>query len=268
MTWGRWLQLRKSLDLFAVIAITAAAVALTVLEASNAVARLTLALPLALVLPGYALSASAFPRRALGAAERTVLTFGLSLAVLALGGLVLNWAPSGLQARPWALLLAAVTLGTSAGALRRRMRQRRAATGPRGTRLSVRQALTMALAALVAAAAVGVARAGAAQQATPGFTQLWILPVDDANDDAVRLGIGSMEAMRMAYGLRAEAGSYVVHEWSPIELEPGQRWETLARLPRRRPGVVEPMEAVLYRLDAPHVVYRRVVLWRGSQSEE
>ena len=67
------------------------------------------------------------------AAQSLVLSLGLSLAVLALGGLLLNYLPGGIRAVSWALLLVLVVLaGCRAAALRRPRRRRRPPHAGRG----------------------------------------------------------------------------------------------------------------------------------------
>src|SRR5438874_6431419 len=107
----------RSIDLFAVVAITSIAVALAfVVPAGNMPGRI-FTLPLALVLPGYALISALFPKRELGGSERVVFSVGLSLIIVILGGLVLNLTPFGLRTNSWAVYLGAITLGASGVAL-------------------------------------------------------------------------------------------------------------------------------------------------------
>src|SRR6266852_3168737 len=110
----------KSVDILVIIVITIVAVALAFVVPPDSVPGRILTLPLVLVLPGYALMASVFPRRSLGAVECLVFSLGLSLVIVVLGGLVLNWTPFGLRASSWSLLLGSITLGACAVALARR----------------------------------------------------------------------------------------------------------------------------------------------------
>ena len=97
----------------------AAVVCALVLLVPVAPVRVTAGLPLVLVLPGYALTAALLPRRSLGRPELALCALGLSLAVAALGGLLLNVA--GHLSRPvWDILLTAVTIACCAIAGRRR----------------------------------------------------------------------------------------------------------------------------------------------------
>ena len=84
-----------------------AAVALLVpLEA----VRLAAAAPLCLVLPGYALSSAAFSSRSLSGGRFAALVLGLSLIVLILSALVLNYGPGGIRDVSWAVILVLVTI--------------------------------------------------------------------------------------------------------------------------------------------------------------
>jgi uncharacterized membrane protein len=115
-----------------------AAVALPVVRATPL--RSLLAVPFVLFVPGYAVVAALFPEAGASAAEpgtatdesaagtrpglshveRAALSFGVSIAVVPLVGLVLNVTPLGIRLAPALLSVAALTLGTSALALYRR----------------------------------------------------------------------------------------------------------------------------------------------------
>jgi hypothetical protein len=58
------------------------------------------------------------------------------------------------------------------------------------------------------------------------------------------------------------SGSVVGDDVS-IDLRPGESWTTTVKLPSQPLGA-KTVEALLYRLDAPDAVYRRVVLWHGD----
>jgi len=63
--------------------------------------RVVFALPMILFIPGYVLIAALFPRREdLNGIERLALSFGLSIAVVPLIGLVLNYTPWGIRLDP------------------------------------------------------------------------------------------------------------------------------------------------------------------------
>ena len=83
--------------------------------------RIVLGLPLVLFLPGYALIALLFPRKAdLDSIERVALSFGLSIAVVPLIGLGLNYTPFGIRLSPVLFCLSIVTIALALGACLRR----------------------------------------------------------------------------------------------------------------------------------------------------
>lgn len=254
---------RQSSDLITVILVAAAAVAVTLLGIDNGAARVAVALPLVLIAPGYALQAALFPTRELSGVERGLYSVGLSLAITILGGLMLNWSPWGLQAASWALLLGAAALLASAIAWLRRPRLLMPAERPRGPALSLRHGLLLVLAAALVAGAVAAVRAPVASQGLQGYTALWLVPAANGDRRSVRLGIGSQEFASTRYRLRLEMNRRVIRDWPAIELGTGERWEQQIELPADLPdGAVD---AVLYRLDSPESVYRRVTLWRSTK---
>ena len=65
------------------------------------VSRIILGLPIVLFFPGYTLLAALFPRKeSLSYIERVALSFGVSIAVVPLIGLVLNYTPWGIRLYP------------------------------------------------------------------------------------------------------------------------------------------------------------------------
>lgn len=77
---------------------------------SETMFRNILGLPLVLFLPGYALIAALFPAKSdLDGIERTALSFGLSIAVVPLIGLGLNYTPWGIRLLPILISLSAFT---------------------------------------------------------------------------------------------------------------------------------------------------------------
>jgi uncharacterized membrane protein len=78
---------------------------------SETAVREFLGLPLVLFLPGYSLIAALFPAKSdLDGIERTALSFGLSIAVVPLIGLGLNYTPWGIRLVPILICLSVFTL--------------------------------------------------------------------------------------------------------------------------------------------------------------
>jgi hypothetical protein len=254
-------------DLIVVAALATAGLAITALGPSRAGTWAAIPAALVLILPGYALSTAIFPTRGLRKEERLVYSIGLSLATGALAGLLLNALPSGLQAGSWATLLAGITLAASTLGVARRARATRTPRRPAlRLELSLGDGLLLGLAALVAVAAVLVARMGAERQLSPGFTELWLVPLEAPNASAVQVGIGSREGAATRYALRIEQEGQLVQEWPSLSINSGDDWATTIELPAAPPAGGS-VEAILYRLDEPGAVYRRVVLRRGGEPQ-
>ena len=84
-----------------IIIVILSAVLVPLVEFSSGALRIVLGLVFVLFSPGYTLIAALFPRRtALGGIERVALSFGLSIAVVPLIGLVLNYTPWGIHLYP------------------------------------------------------------------------------------------------------------------------------------------------------------------------
>jgi len=107
-------------DILALLAATALLILVTVLLPSNA-ARIVLGLPFLLFFPGYILVAALFPRRTdLDGIKRVALSFLLSIVVVPLTGLVLNYTPWGIGLYPILISISIFILITSAIAWYRR----------------------------------------------------------------------------------------------------------------------------------------------------
>jgi uncharacterized membrane protein len=243
----------------------AAAIACAVLALAIPVEALSVlfALPLALLLPGYAIGAAALRRWRPGLPQRLVLAVGLSLATLALGSLVVNYL-GGLRALPWALLMVAVTLGAcryAAVARRPRLGQRRR-LAPRLPALV--PALMVALGLLAAAAGVAVAFHPVSADHAVGFTELWQRNGESPN--RVVIGVGNEEHEATGYDLIVHLGGGARTQVRHFELKPGAR--TLVPIPvqdRRRAGPIRVL-ATLYRQGIPNQPYRTVYGWTPSRT--
>ena len=113
----------KDLDLALVIFLTLLCIPFVLIPPLNEISplRIILGLPLVLFLPGYSLIAVLFPRRDdLDAIERIALSFGLSIAVVPLLGLALNYTPFGIRLSPILIVLSIFTVSLALGAYVRR----------------------------------------------------------------------------------------------------------------------------------------------------
>jgi hypothetical protein len=264
--WERSLAYRKSYDL-AVAAALALVGVLVVLFGLNTIAlRIIIAVSLVFILPGYALVAAMFPERTLDIPERILLTLGLSIAVAGLGGFMLNWTPWGLRETGLVAVLSVTTIGASCVAFVRRRHQPAGESSKRSVHMMLREGLLFGLACLIGIIAIRGAQIEALRQEQVGFTQLWVLPVKQAEQTAIQLGFKSMESTTIQYKLQLEIDGRVIREWAAIALRPSEQWERTMVLPGTQRAEAK-VEAVLYRLDAPENAYRRGVVWLGQASQ-
>jgi uncharacterized membrane protein len=119
---GQGIRDRIPADLALVILWTLVCIPFVLLPPLNETpVRILLGLPLVLFLPGYALIALLFPRKDdLDGIERVALSFGLSIAVVPLTGLALNYTPFGIRLSPVLFSLSMLTIALALGAIWRR----------------------------------------------------------------------------------------------------------------------------------------------------
>ena len=99
-------------DLALVIALTLACILFVMMPPlTETPVRVLLGLLLVLFLPRYSLIAALFPRRGdLDGIERIALSFGLSIAIVPLLGLTLNYTPFGIRLVPILVALSVFTI--------------------------------------------------------------------------------------------------------------------------------------------------------------
>jgi hypothetical protein len=220
------------------------------------------AVPLCLLLPGYAIAAAAFaPRRPAGA-QALLLATGLSLGTLVAGSLVLDAAPRGLRLGSWTALLVIVVLGSSAIAVARRRpataaRPRLSATLPR-LRPRPADVLLLVVAVLLAVSALVLSRTPLRAPNAIGYTSLWMLRSGTPAVPLLRIGVASAEQHQTTYRLSLTTGTgppSVVK--SSLTLRPGGATDVnvpLAPVTTSAPAIVT---AQLYKAGST-AVYRQV----------
>lgn len=220
---------------------------------------LLFAAPLALFAPGYAIVAAAFARHQLDRPRLAVLSLALSLTVLALGGLVLDYLPGGIDSISWTILLLAVVLGCCRAAALRRERKpkplRLRRPRPSGLELGLGVGT---LAAVVAALALASATLPAEQAI--GYTELWIVPQPESEGREAEIGVKSeeQETREFDLGIRIGRGGLVRRSFT---LAPGEETVVTVGPPLAPAAAPIPVVATLLLDEDPTAVYRRV---RGS----
>lgn len=186
-------------DIIACIALALVLVALVFL-APDSTARQILGLVFVLFLPGYAATAALFPENdQIDGIERVALSFGLSIAIVPLIGLGLNFTPWGIRLDPILASVSAFIIGASLVAWYRRMKL------PEDERFAivvdveldfwgmplVDKVLTIGIAVMLVASVVVLAWAVTTPRVGERFTQLAILgPGGMATDYPRNLSVG------------------------------------------------------------------------------
>ena len=242
------------MELVFIIGITLLLVPLAVF--TTGVLRIVLGLSFLLFFPGYTLLAALFPRKeSLDAIQRIALSFGLSVAIVPMIGLILNYTPWGI--RLYAVMVSVVTfiIITSAIALYRRR------TIPKEQRfephlhiklpqwnslgrldrvLSIVLVLSIvgaigSLVYIVAIPRVGerdtefyyVLRSGGTEESYP-------LELVVGEEVMVTLGIVNQEHKETLYHVEVRIGGGIIQEINDISLPQGQKWGgTVTLVPRQ-----------------------------------
>lgn len=194
---------------------------------------------LVLVLPGYAVAAIAFPPGSVSPAERGVYAVALSIAVAAVGGLVLQLAV-GLDRTVWAVFLASVTLLAAIVAMElpRRRRPLLPVRLPRAFPLVL---ASFGVACLVAVLAVVSARDGLLDSRSQAhFTDFWMTPAATGSK-AVTVGLRRHGDGRGRYAVRLLRGSRTLAR-REVVLRAGQ--QRVWTIPVLAPGPARVVAAV------------------------
>jgi hypothetical protein len=219
---------------------------------------IVLSVPLVLFLPGFALTVILFPSKSLGIVERLLLSLGLSVALTALLGLLLNVTPWGLQASSlWIALLSCLAVEAVLILFFRRNWWIDSIGIPGGFNFNARQWVLMALAAVITLMAVRVASAPAPQEGMAGYTMLSIEAAP--MPDAVRVSVQSDEFQTTSYHIRYQYND-ILRDGPSFRLQPGESWDKTVPLPKTQWNGSS-FTVLLYRLDSPDTIYRRVVWW-------
>jgi uncharacterized membrane protein len=240
------------------LGITAAVAVLTCAAAALG-APVAIMIVLGIVLfaaPGYLLGQLLLGSHIAGL-ERLAVVTGLALCVPVIGGLLLYAARIPLHRAAWLGLLAGVTLACDLVLfLRHLLRRRNHAALPlekqrQKRRLPTWHAVAFGAAVVIAACAVGLAGAGAANQHYSGFTQLW-LARRDKNAHTVSLGVANHEGRTMRYRLVLFRNNRTTATWN-LDLPNGRAWQQTTPFPDG-----STLSARLYRLPDSSRIYRYV----------
>jgi len=268
-------------DLIVIVALTALLLPLIYAVPLEPV-RIALGLLLVLFFPGYVLLATLFPRReSLDGIERVALSLGLSLALVPLLGLVLNFTPWGIRLTPivtvlslWTAAFAALAWGQRrrvAPEERFEVRWQPVAAWARKPRRPLEVMLGLFLVAAVMAVAGVIA--WRIQRPTLGesFTEFYILGEEWQLQDYPTLlqvgqsqeynvGIVNHEGETATYTIRSLLGGIHSGSAGPLTLKDGDKWEGQISVTPASAGEQQKLELRLYR-DTGSEAYRSVHLF-------
>ena len=274
-------------DLLAAILTSLLILIFTLTPLSSLPVRIPLGLAMVLFVPGYSLIAALFPGKTdLDGIERVALSFGLSIAVVPLIGLGLNYTPWGIRLVPVVVSLAVFTLAMSLAAhLRRRQLlaedqfrvQARAALASAKKELMAGSAsrLDRALSVLLVISILLSISALVYVIVTPKqgekFTEFYILGpggkaydyptiVEAGNASTVIVGVVNHEYTAVNYTMEATIHNSTLLEKN-LTLAHNQTWEEPVSYVLRRPGDSQKLQFLLYRENNFTAPYRDLHLW-------
>ena len=232
------------------------------------VLRIILGLPSLLFFPGYTLTAALFPQRnRLDSTERVALSFVVSLAVVPLIALILNYTPWGVRLYP---ILLSVTIFILVTSLIAWHRQRRLAEAERFTvsfHLSlapwrgqglVDKVLSIVLIATVVVFVGTLVYAIAIPRVGEKFTEFYILGLEGKAIDyprklkvgeqvGVTVGIINREHETVIYWVKVRIDGIGNNQVEPLELGHDEKWEEIVSFTPRRAGDSQKVEFLLYK---------------------
>ena len=263
------------IDILSLILI--AIISLTSLRA----ARIILGLPFILFFPGYTLISALFPKRtSLGSIERVALSFGLSIAVVPLIGLILNYTPWGIRLYPILIaLFAFIILMSFIAWIRRSLvlpsEQVAINININLSSFASRSKLDKILTVILIAAIITAIGTSIYVISTPRvgerFTEFYILGEEGEAEGYpkellvgktgyVILGIVNHEHQPVTYTAKVLIEEEENNSLGPITLEHQEKWEEKIGFTPTRPGKNIKVQFLLYR-DNQSESYRNLHLW-------
>jgi len=266
---------------FKVIIALALALVIVITAADIHPLRVALGLPFVLFFPGYTLIAALFPgREDLDGIERVALSFGLSIAVVPLIGLLLNYTPWGIRLYPILISLNLFVLAMSVLGWYRRKglpEEKRLVIGinislPQWKEMKkVDRVLSVLLAASILFAIGTLAYVITTPKIGEKFTEFYILgpggkaegyPRDlkAGQEGSVILGAVNHEHGPEEYKVEVKARGYTISTINAIALDHEGKFESPLKFKLLEPGQNIKVEFLLYRKHDTEP-YRSLHLW-------
>jgi len=253
------------------------------------VLRIILGLPFVLFFPGYTLIAALFPRRnALGSIERAALSFGLSIAMVLLMGLILNYTPWGIRLYPILISLTIFIIATSVVAWYRRRRlaeeQKVTVSFDLSLRLwrgqsSINKVLSIILMVAILGAIGTLGYIITTPKVGEKFTEFYILGLEGkaigypeelkvGEEGRVIIGIINHEQETVSYGIKVRIDGVTNSELEPVVLGDEQKWEEMVSFTPDRVGDNQKVEFLLYKNRETEPYLKPLYLWINVKEQK
>ncbi len=243
---------------------------------------LIIGLPLVIFFPGYMIMVAFFPRQhQQGGLERVGMSFGISIFLSPLVGILYHFTPIGIQPYPILITLATIILGVGAFAWRQRRRL------PEEERLVIAfnigflhwrrsafidKALSVVLAVSIIVAIGAVGYSLTQPIAQEPFSELYLLGLEGkavnyprevivAAETSVIVGIANQELKEVSYRLEIRINGQKNSEVGPLVLAPGEKWEEKVRFIPMEHGENQKLEFFLFRGSETQPRTPPVYLW-------
>ena len=277
-----------SSDLLAAILLALATLFFTLTSIGDiSVLRIPLGLLMVLFVPGYTLIAALFPKvKDLDGIERLALSFGLSIAVVPLIGLGLNYTPWGIRLTPVVISMAIFTLAMAGAAYLRRKslpEEERFATNFRAATNSLKaeiladeksrldKALTIILVITIMLSIAALVYVIVTTKQGEKFTEFYILgpggkaydyptSVLAGNESTVIVGVVNHEYALVNYSLQLGLNNSTILK-RELALEHNQTWERPVSYALNKTGDGQKLQFLLYKEGNFTAPYRDLHLW-------
>ncbi|ODV48884.1 putative membrane protein [Methanohalophilus euhalobius] len=264
------------------------AVFILIPQLSDSAIRTVLGLPMVLFLPGYALIAALFPKNDdLDGIERVALSFGLSIAVVPLIGLGLNYTPWGIRLLPILISLSIFTIGMCIIAVVRRsnlveeeafyvpLRQSYESLQDEfhsESQSRLDKALTLILVISILASVVTLIYVVVTPKQGEQFTEFYILGPGGMADDypvnytlgdsgKVIIGVVNHEYEDVNYTIDIQLENQSLQTIQEVNLEHNQTWEQPVTITPPFQGTDMKLQFLLYKDGNYTESYRDLHLW-------
>ena len=249
--------------------------------------RVGLGLPFVLFFPGYVLIAALFPKKEdLDGIERVALSFGLSIAVVPLIGLGLNYTPWGIRLTPVliSLIIFILLMGSISFFRREKLPQEDRFCPTFEFEVPIwreqpvfDKVLSIALIAAILFAVGSICYVVAMPKVGEKFTEFYILGMDgkaegypqeleEGEKGEVIVGVVNHEYQQQKYFIEVKMDDVVLPREGPINLEHEKKWESTMTFSYPRAREKLKVEFLLYR-EGDEEPYRSLHLWVDVQEK-